>query len=192
MNAFNGFLATVVSLSSIAAGGLILLIVTETVSPQIVPGVVFRQQLAGMVEHTGALLWRDVGIAVGLIIVGLFVLLLEFRSLTRTATPGMILVRSEPEGVVRMSLDSIAELAKRTGLANRDVNSIRCYVRTRPGGLSIRCVVGLRMGADVPAVSAEVQQNIREAIERLTSLTVSDVPVRARYQGDRDQTLRVR
>ncbi len=192
MNAFNGLLAVVVSLAAFAGGVLILLIVTETVSPQHFPGEVLRQFLTNMVEHTGATLWRDVGIAVGLIAAGLLALVLEAWQLTRTATPGMVLLSSEPDGVVRLSLDSITELAKRTGAGIRDVRNIRCHVRVISGGLSIRCAVGLRMGADVPAASSDVQTNIREVVERLTSLPVRDVPVRARYIGNRDQPVLVR
>ena len=48
------------------------------------------------------------------------------------------------------------------------------------------------MGSDVPAVTADIQRDISEVVERLTSLTVIDVPVRARYQGDRDQPVLTR
>jgi uncharacterized alkaline shock family protein YloU len=192
MNAFNGLLVVVGSLVGIAVGVLILLIVTETVSPQDFPGEAFRQELASMAAHTGGALWRDVGIAIGLIAAGLLVLVLEARQLTRGVISGMLLLSSEADGVVRLSLDSITELAKRSGAGNRDVRNIRCHVQTTSGGLSIHCEVGLRMGADVPAASSDVQKNIREIVERLTSLPVRDVPVRARYLGDRDQPVLVR
>ncbi len=188
MNAFNGLLAAVISLAAIAAGVLILLIVTDTVSPQHFPGD-FPARIAA---HTGGALWRDVGVAVGLIAAGLLVLVLEARQLTRTVTPGMVLLSSEPDGVVRLSLDSITELAKRTGSAIRDVHNVHCHVLVTPGGLSIHCVVGLRMGADVPAVTSDVQKNIREVVERLTSLPVRDVAVRARYMSNQDQSVLVR
>ena len=192
MNVFNGFLVTMGSLAGIAGGVLILLVVTETVSPQVFPSDILRQQFASMAAHTGAALWRDVGIAAALIAAGLFVLFLEARQLTRSATPHMILLSSDAEGVVRLSLDSVSELAKRTGSGNHDVRNIRCRVRVTDRGLSIRCMITLRMGADVPEVSSDVQKNIREVVERLTSLTVSDVPVRVRYQADRDQAPLVR
>ena len=142
MNAFNRLLVAVVSLAAVAAGVLILLIVTDAVSAQPFPGD-FTDSIA---EHTGGALWRDVGIAIGLIAAGLLVLVLEVRQLTRAVTPGMVMLSSEPDGVVRLSLDSITELAKRTGSGIRDVRNIRCQVRVTTGGLSIRCVVGLRMG----------------------------------------------
>ena len=192
MNAFNGLLVTVVSVAGIVVGVFILLIITETVSPQALPGEVFSQPLATMAAQTGGAMWGDVGIGAGLIAAGLLVLVLEARQLTRGVVSGMVMVSSETDGLVRLSLDSITELAKRTGAGNRDVRNIRCHVQVTSGGLSIRCEVGLRMGADVPETSSDVQKNIREIVERLTSLPVRDVPVRARYLGDRDQPLLVR
>ena len=192
MNAVNGLLVILGALASIAVGVLILLVVTQTLSPQTVPVPVLQQQLAAMAEHVGGLWWRDVGIAVAFVVVGLLVLALESRLLFRTASPGMVLLTSDPNGIVRLSIDSIVQLAQRTAQSNREVRSVRCRVRVAPGGLIISCAAGLRMGADVPAVTSDMQHDIREVVERLTGLNVIDVPVRARYQGDRDQPILTR
>lgn len=192
MNFVNGLLVTLSALASIAVGVLILLIVTGTLSPQSIPQTVLSQEFNNMAEHAGGLWWRDVGIGIGLVLVGLIILVLETRIIARTSSSGMVLLSSDLSGTVRMSIDSIAQLAQRTAQGNRDVRSVRCRVNVTPGGLVINCVAGLRMGADVPAVTAEMQQNIREVVERLTSLSVIDVPVRARYQGNRDQPVLTR
>ena len=192
MNTFNRLFVTVAALAMIAGGVLVLLVVSETVSPRFLPGNTFSPQFTSMAAHTGADLWEDVGIAIGLIVVGALLLALEVRQLVRSSTPGMVLLSSSEEGVVRLSLDSIAELARRTGSGSRGVRNMRCYVRVTSAGLSIRCMVGLRMGANVPEASAEIQKNVREVVERLTSLTVRDVPVRARYLRGGDQPLLAR
>ena len=192
MNLFNGLLVTIGALASIAVGVLILLLVTETIPAETLPSAALRQQFAGMAEHSGAALWQDVGIAIGFVAIGLIVLALEARMLTRGGAAGMVLVSSGPEGVVRMSIDSIAQLAQRTARGNRDVRNVRCKVQAAPGGLTIRCVAGIRMGADVPEVSSNVQLNIREVVERLTGLPVTDISIRLRYEGDRDQPVLTR
>ena len=192
MNFFNGLLVTLGALASVAVGVLMLLVITDTIAPQAVPVSPLRLQLAAMAQDAGGAWWRDVGIAVGFIAVGLVVLALETRILSRAAAPGMALVSSEPNGAVRISVDSIVQLAQRTAQGNREVRNIRCRVNVTPAGLVIHCAVGLRMGADVPTVVADMQQDIREVVERLTSLPVIDVPVRARYQGDRDQPVLTR
>ena len=192
MNAFNGLLVTLGALASIAVGVLILLVVTETLSPQTVPIPVLQQQLAGMTEDAGGGWWRDVGIAAAFIVVGLLVLLLEARTVTRKDAGGMVLVSSDSKGTVRLSVESIAQLAQRTARSNREVRSVRCRVQVDPSGLTINCIAGLRMGSDVPAVTSDIQHDVREVVERLTGLNVIDVPVRARYQGDRDQPVLTR
>ena len=62
--------------------------------------------MAGMADGAGGAWWRDAGIAAGLVAAGLAVRAFEARMLTRTAVPGMILVSSEPDGSVRMSIES--------------------------------------------------------------------------------------
>ena len=57
-----------------------------------------------MADGAGGAWWRDAGIAAGL--AGLAVRAFEARMLTRTAVPGMILVSSEPDGSVSMSIES--------------------------------------------------------------------------------------
>jgi len=192
MNAFNGFLVILGALASIAVGVLILLVVTETLAPASVPIPVLQQQLAGMADHVGGAWWRDVGIAAAFIAVGVLILIFEARMLTRTAAPGMVLVSSDANGTVRLAVESINQLAQRTAQSNREVRSVRCRVQVAPSGLTINCVAGLRMGSDVPAVTSDIQHDIREVVERLTGLNVIDVPVRARYQGDRDQPVLTR
>lgn len=192
MNVFNGLLVTLGALTSIAVGALIVLVISGTLLPQDVPAFLFQQQLGEMAARTGAGLWQSTGIAAGFIAAGLFILALEVRTVTRRGTAGMALISSEANGTVRLSVESIAQLAQRTGRGNRDVRSIRCRVAVRPEGLNISCAAGLRMGADVPAVTADVQQNIREVVERLTGLQVIDVPMRTRYQGDRNQPVLTR
>ena len=192
MNAFNGLLVTLGALASIAVGVLILLVITETLSAQAVPIPVLQQQLAGLAEDTSGAWWRDAGIAAAFIVVGLLVLLLEARTITRTAAAGMVLVSSDANGTVRLSVESIAQLAQRTARSNREIRSVRCRVQVASSGLTINCVAGLRMGSDVPAVTSDIQHDIREVVERLTGLNVIDVPVRARYQGDRDQPVLTR
>lgn len=192
MNAINRLLVTLGALASVAVGVLILLVATQTLAAEAIPVPILQQQLAGMAGDAGGALWRDAGIAVAFMVVGLIILALEARSLTRAASPGMVLVSSQSDGVVRMSVESIAQLAQRTAQGNRDVRSFRCRVRVAPGGLAIHCVAGLRMGADVVAVTTGVQEDIREVVERLTGLQVIDVPVRTRYQGDRDQPVLTR
>ena len=192
MIAFNTFLVTLGGTAAIAAGVFILLVVTETVPSEVIPGGVFDSELGAMAEETGAALWTYAGVALALIAAGMAVLAWEFRHLTRAATPGMLILSSGAEGTVRLSLESVRELAERTAQGNRSVQRIRCGVQATGAGIRIRCSVGLRMGTDVPTASSAIQHDMREVVERLIGIPVLEVAIRARYLRDREQALLVR
>ena len=180
-------------MAAIAAGAFILLVVTETVPADVIPGGALSSELTTLASETGAALWTYIGIAIALVAAGAIVLALELRHITRAATPGMVMLSSGADGTVRVALESVRELAELTGQANRSVRRIRCRVQVVRGeGLQIRCAVGLRMGTDVPDASSAIQHDVRDVVERLIGLPVLDVPIRARYLKDREQAVLVR
>ena len=192
MNAFNALFVSLVGTAFIAAGVFILLIVTGVLAPAVVPFSIFDTQAAAMAAKTGVDILVDIGVAAILIVVGAILLGLELRRLTVAVTPGMLLLRSDSIGSVRMALDSIRELAEMAGAGSREVRNIRCGVRVVKGGLRLRCTVALLMGCDVSSVSAKVQKDVLETVERLTGVDVIEVPIRAHYLRDRDQAVLVR
>ena len=192
MNAFNALFVSLVGLALVAAGIFMLLIVTGILAATAVPFSAFDAQASAMAAKKGASVLVDIGIASGLILVGVILLGLELKKLAGAATPGMLLLESSATGSVRMALDSIRELAEMAGMGNREVRQISCAVKVVKGGLRLRCAVALRMGSDVSSVSRHVQQNVLETVERLTGVQVIEVPIRARYLRDRDQAVLVR
>ena len=158
MNIFNSLIVGLVGLAIVAAGLFILLIVTGILAATAVPFTLFDAQAVAMASNTGVAVLNDIGIAAGLIVLGLLLLMLQLRRLSRTVTPGMLLLESESIGSVRMALDSIRELAEMAGKGSRDVRDIQCTVKVLKGGLRLRCAVTLRMGCDVSAVCKVVQQ----------------------------------
>ena len=190
MNAFNRLVVLIVSLLVQLAGVLIILAIAEVVDPEEIPGNLLSPQLKRVAISDGAELWTNVGIAAGLMLGGLMVLVMELRPLL--ARPKMVLVSSGPEGAVRIALDSIRELAEKTGRGNRAVKQVRCRVGVASNGLRIRCLVSLKMGSDVPKVGSELQSATNDVVERLTGLPVVDVAVRARYSGDDEVSLLAR
>ena len=144
-------------------------------APTVVPFSVFDTQAAAIAAKTGSDILVDIGVAAILIVVGAILLGLELRRLTVAVTPGMLLLRSDSIGSVRMALDSIRELAEMAGAGSREVRNIRCGVRVVKGGLRLRCTVALLMGCDVSSVSAKVQKDVLETVERLTGVDVIEV-----------------
>ena len=192
MNVLNGLLVTLGSLVLVAAGIMMVLIASEVVSPNVIPGGAFDSELANIASATGSGLWGYVGAAIALIAVGILVLVVEFLYAVRAAAPGMVLLRSEDEGVVRISLESVRQLAERTCQGNRSVRRSRCAVKMTDGGLHVQCAVDLNMAAAVPAEGSAIQRDVKEVVERLTGLPVVEVSIRAHYVKDREQAVLAR
>ena len=192
MNLLNGLLVSLVSLVLIAAGILMVLIASEAVSPTVIPGGAFDAELIDIAIATGSGLWAYVGAAIVLIAAGTLVLVLEFLHAARAAAPGVVLLRSEEEGVVRISLDSVRQLVEQTCQSNRQVRRTVCGVQMTEEGLQIQLSVGLQLGAEVPSESSAIQQEVKDVVERLIGLPVADISIRAHYVKGREQSVLVR
>ena len=216
MNSLTRILASLGAAALIAAGIYVLLLVSGAVGPReldgelLAPiaegvasetdaslgtdvGAAFSLVASGLAADEGADLWAAVGIAALLIAAGILLL----AGMTRYAidrdgrATATVLMREDENGSVRISIESIKQLAERTGNGARSVRDTRCSVKVTPGGLMLDCLLKLKMAANIPEVTAEVQVAVRDVIERLTGLRVIDVSVRARYAREREKTVRV-
>lgn len=193
MNFVNRLVVSIGALALIAAGVYILLLISGTLAPGDINGEYFVPQIERIAADTGADLWADVGIAIGFIAVGVAVLFVQLASLRRGARGGRtVLLRDDEQGYVRVSVQSIQELAERTAYSVRSVLDARCSIRVTPGGLRLGCRLTLRMATDLPEATASVQTAVREVVERLTGLKVIDVSVTARYGRHRDEPVLAR
>ena len=114
-------------------------------------------------------------------------MLLEARPLFRRRRP--LLIENAPEGGSTIDIDSVRLLAERTGIVNRNVNSLRCKVKLRRGGrrgvgpsrVTITCYPRLVLGSSTQEISDDLQTRIKEAVERLTGLVVMLVDVHCKF-----------
>lgn len=193
MNFVNRLVVSIGAMALIAAGVYILLLISGTLAPGDINGEYFVPQIERIAADTGADLWADVGIAIGFIAVGLVVLYVQLASLRRGARGGRtVLLRDDELGYVRVSVQSIQELAERTAYSVRSVVDARCSIKVTPGGLRMGCRLTLRMATDLPEATANVQTTVRDVVERLTGLKVIDVSVTARYGRHRDEPVLAR
>lgn len=187
MNVANRIIVLILALLVLLGGALVLLVAAGVVEPGEIPGDLLLPQFENVAKAKGADLATNNGIAVAMVFVGLLVLIAELRPLV--AGPRLVLVSAGEQGVVRIALDSIRELAERTGKGNRSVKGLKCRVRVTSGGLRILCLADLNMGSEVPKVSSELQESIDDVVERLIGLAVVDVAVKAKFGGDGDLSL---
>ncbi len=190
MNLINRIAVSFLSMAAMAVGVLVLLLVTGTVEASSLNAGAFDTVLERMASSSGSDSAVNYVIGISLLLIGLFVLLIEVSSTRRS--PRMVLINATDEGETRISLMSVRELSERTIRANRAVRNVRSSVRVSNSGLRFRCRVQLNMGTDVPAVSADLQAAVRDAVTRLLGLQVADVSVQARLSGNQDSPLLVR
>ena len=182
MSVVNRCIIFILALLVLLSGVLVLLVAAGAVDPGdlLLP-------LENVAKAKGADLAAANGIAVVMVVMGLLLLIFVLRPIA--ARPRLVLVSAGEEGVVQIALDSVREMAERTGGGNRSVKGLKCRVRVTSGGLRILCLADLNMGSDIPKVSSELQESIKDVVERLIGLAVVDVGVKAKYRGDGDLSL---
>jgi hypothetical protein len=190
MNVFNRVVVSLIALALLAGGVVILLTITGALGPGQVLRGPLSDQLASIAATEGASWWTNMGVAIGLVVVGLVLLWLELIW-PLTAKPKMVLLSHEAEGSAFIALNSIRELAERTVQQHTNVRHARCRIRQTSSGLRVGSTVILNPGSDVPRISAEIRNSVKEELERLVGLPVTDVAVRVHYSGAAQRPLLV-
>ena len=86
------------------------------------------------------------------------------------------LAATEVEGVCSMGGNITKELVSRLGMKNLS-NDVRVEV-TEEGKIEVFVTINIAYGYAIPAVSGNVQEKVKAAIENMTGLEVSGVNVR--------------
>ena len=86
------------------------------------------------------------------------------------------LAATEVEGVCSMGGNITKELVSRLGMKNLS-KGVRVEV-TEEGKIEVFVTINIAYGYAIPAVSGNVQEKVKEAIENMTGLEVSGVNVR--------------
>lgn len=88
--------------------------------------------------------------------------------------PG-ILVRNGENGAVFLSLSALEEIVLRNARSNTKVRDCRCELLPGEGSVSVRIVAGLTPDANIPEISAAVQDVIKTNIEMMCGIAVTEV-----------------
>jgi len=185
---FNRIVVVVIALL-LLAGAVITLLVSTGVSapPEILSW--FEPQLKAVADATG-------NTAIGIVVVSVLVILGMIAILVLELTPlresGPLLISSTEEGVITIDVKSICLLAEKTTAIIHSVRHVKCYTRETTGGLIISCKPTVLLGTNLLEVGAAIQNNIKEAIEQFTGLTVAHVDVQAKYESVEARRLAVR
>ena len=179
MDALNRLLASILGLLLIATGVLGILAITGVLDAQGFLDGFFAEPINRLSTSSGTEEVVSYTVCSLLIAVGVALLALELWFLA--SADQMIVIADGPSGTTQVSSRSVVRLAERIALSNHDVTACSCDLSAAPEGLTIACKTQLRMGADVPRVTSEVQSSIRDAVESLLGVPVSNVYIRAKY-----------
>ena len=197
MGLWNRLAVSLVSLFLIIAAVVTLLVATEAVPPDFLPGGVvadglvseeswFQSELEDLASYEGSARVISMAISIAVAAVMLLVLLAEWRVGQKTMS---LLISVTGEGGLSIEEDSVRYLAERTGQSNRNVTRLRCGVRIQgrrnvaPARVIITCYPRLILGSNVQEIRDDLQQRVKDSVESLTGLLVDRVDVASvRYE----------
>ena len=123
-------------------------------------------------------------IAVSVVVALLMLALIYFQFVpSRPRRRTSLLVGSGNEGMVSIDQESVRVLAEKTAATVRNVISVKCSVGEKAEGLAIGCRAAVSLGSNIPEVSAELKQKVKDNVEKLTGLPVSQVNVSCEYEA---------
>lgn len=117
------------------------------------------------------------GVALSVYIAVLFAAALRFLVFRLTPRSAHAFVRDTGGGEIRIAHGTVRELARRAAMQVRGVERLQTRIQEDPAGLVAYLNVRATPGADLNAMSEQLQQTVSEAVRGATSLAVSAVHV---------------
>ena len=125
--------------------------------------------------------YRIDGIQIGVGAAGVIVLLLSLRffilSLHRGSLSAQSIDQRTEFGDIRISIETIENLALKTASKQRGVKELRARVRAADSGLEIVLRAVIDGESSIPVLTEEIQRAVKEHVEEITGIPVSNVAV---------------
>ncbi len=190
MNVLNRVIVVAAALAALAGAVITTLVAIEVNQPDVVFSGWFESQLQEVADSSGgdavAIVATSIAIALGMIV-------FLFFELVPLNKPVRFLLGSTEHGIATIEKDSVRELAEKTAFTSHNVRDAVCIVAKRTqDSMVIHCRASLDLGANIPEVIAELQNNIKNSVEQLTGLTVLQVNVKSKYESGRTKHMALR
>lgn len=189
VSVFNRVVVVIISMLVLAGAVITLLVATEVRTPEVLPYGLFESQLQRVADATGGSAAAIIAVSA---VIALGMIALLFVEVIPTRKPVLLLISSTEQGITTIDKNSVCVLAEKTAATLHYVRDVKCSIGQRTGGLLISCRASVALGSNIPEVSAELQNKIREAVEQSTGLRVVEVDVRAKYETVEGKRLAVR
>ncbi|MNZ89565.1 hypothetical protein D3C78_1084950 [compost metagenome] len=120
-------------------------------------------------------------IQITLIIIGFILLAISLRffivSLHRGAASAPSIDQRTDFGDIRISIETIENLALKSASRQRGVKDLRARIRTTDAGLDIVIRAVVDGESSIPVLTEEIQRSVREHVEEITGIPVTNVSV---------------
>ena len=141
----------------------------------------FRQDLAdtwlrqlNTVFTSGNYHWLLIGVAAGLLVLGAFSIFVAFA---RKHEPQQMLVGSSESGQVNISLKAIDSVVKKACAEITIAHDLHTKIKAMREGVAISLNLSVPHGTNIPETSANLQAIVKQHVESLTGLRVTEVKV---------------
>jgi len=188
VSAFNRFVVTMAALVLLAGAVITIGVAAQAWPPDLLVGW-FQPQLEIAADATGGTRVAIVALSVVVVVGMLALLITEIVPLRMTQVHTL---STSDRGTSTIENDSLCLLAERTAEAIHGVNDVQCFVREEEPGLHVLCRAQVILGTNLLEVSPEMRVKVREALQQLTGLAVSQVDVRFKYHSDKRGRVAVR
>lgn len=188
MDSFNRIVMVLLAIAVIAAGVIVLLVVfgADAVTNMFPQGWM-SDYVSRLTTLTGTPRNLTIGYTILAIVGGLLLLLFETATLRRPEPT--LRVVSDEHGSVAIDSRSVRELVDTVAREVHGVRDTHSSIRERDGALRITVRPTMALGINVPEATNQVQGRVREAVESLVGVPVSEVLVKAKYQTTRERRL---
>jgi len=118
--------------------------------------------------------WWLLLIAVALFLCGM---LGVFLSLARKSALTQVIIGNIEGGQVNISLDAVDNVVHKAALSVEGVKDIKSRLKSAKNGLGINLQISIPHDTNVPETAAAVQKAVKEQLQMVTGLAVTDVAV---------------
>jgi len=188
ISVFNRVVVTVFAVAALAGAVVTIGVATQAWPPDILIGW-FQPQLQLAADTSGSVRVAVIALSV-VIVVGMLALLIA--ELIPLRTTQVHTLSTSDKGTATIENDSLCLLAERTGESIHGVNDVQCFIREEESGLHVLCRAHVVLGTNLLEVNPEMRAKVRESLQQLTGLAVSQVDIRFKYHSDKRSRVAVR
>jgi hypothetical protein len=188
MDSFNRTMMIILSIAIVAAGVIVLLVIFGADSVlSMFPQGWMHDYVSRLTDLSGTPRTLAIGYTIVAVAAGLLLLLFELATMRRPERT--LRVASDERGSMAIDERSVKQLVDAVSREVHGVRDTRSDIKERSGALRITVWPIVALGINVPNATNEIQGRVKEAVETLIGVPVSDVVVKAKYQQTRERGL---